>query len=163
MSVHNMCAYRHSHIYQYLGRNGSYHWELRKGNVCSHMAETSNVYSHYFRRKFAIHGHIYLHPLCSLHQFISLQLFLKILFYASWFVHINIKMSKYGSNYKHIILCITYFASYSMNHKTCISVISYLAFHPAIVETMTYLINCRSKSPNPPKLKHVLLLFNTSL
>ena len=42
-------------------RNGSYHCQLfiRKGkcDVCSHMAETSTVYSQYFKRKFAIHGH----------------------------------------------------------------------------------------------------------
>ena len=41
--------------------NGSYHCQLykRKGkcDVCSHMTETRTVYSHYFNRKFAIHGH----------------------------------------------------------------------------------------------------------
>ena len=40
--------------------NGSYHCPLfktkRRCDVCSHMVETSTIYSPYFRRKFAIHG-----------------------------------------------------------------------------------------------------------
>ena len=40
--------------------NGPYHCPLFKRNgkcdVCSHMTETSTVYSYYFNRKFAIHG-----------------------------------------------------------------------------------------------------------
>ena len=41
--------------------NGSYHCQLynrkRKCDVCSYMPETSTVYSYYFKRNFAIHGH----------------------------------------------------------------------------------------------------------
>ena len=41
--------------------NGSYHCPAfkskKKCDVCSHMKETSFVYSRYFNRKFAIHGH----------------------------------------------------------------------------------------------------------
>ena len=40
--------------------NGSYHCPLFKRNgkcdVCTHMTESSTVYSYYFRRKYAIHG-----------------------------------------------------------------------------------------------------------
>ena len=41
--------------------NGSYHCPAYKSkgrcDVCSHMVETSTIYSHYFQRRFAIHGH----------------------------------------------------------------------------------------------------------
>ena len=41
--------------------NGSYHCpsfkQKKKCDVCSHMVETSTIYSPYFKQKFAIHGH----------------------------------------------------------------------------------------------------------
>ena len=53
--------------------NGSYHCPAfrnkRKCDLCSHMEETSYVYSRYFKRKFAIHGHNVHLPAGQKHKF----------------------------------------------------------------------------------------------